>query len=155
VRIRLVASLGEARIHLQVDVAFGDAVKPHPEEADYPVLLPFPAPHVRIYPREAVVAEKFQIMVALGIANSRMKDFADVWSLARAYRFDGRTLGDAIEATFARRKTRCRPNRRLLSRTSSRPTAPSRRSGERFYDGAGSKTCRTRCGMSSCCSKGS
>jgi predicted nucleotidyltransferase component of viral defense system len=105
VRIRLVASLGEARIHVQVDVAFGDAVKPHPEEADYPVLLPFPAPHVRIYPREAVVAEKFQIMVALGIANSRMKDFADVWSLARAYRFDGRTLSDAIEATFARRDT--------------------------------------------------
>lgn len=105
VRIRLVASLGEARIPVQVDVAFGDAVKPRPEEGDYPVLLPLPAPHVRMYPREAVIAEKFQIMVALGIANSRMKDFADVWSLARAFQFDGRTLSDAIEATFARRDT--------------------------------------------------
>lgn len=103
VRIRLVASLSKARIHVQVDVAFGDAVKPDPQEADYPVLLPLPAPHVRIYPREAVVAEKFQIMVALGIANSRMKDFADVWSLARAYQFNGRPLSDAIEATFGRR----------------------------------------------------
>jgi hypothetical protein len=60
---------------------------------------------VKIYPREAVVAEKFQIMVALGIANSRMKDFSDIWTLARTFPFDGKTLDEAIAATFERRHT--------------------------------------------------
>lgn len=105
VRLALVARLAEARVPLQVDIAFGDAVSPAPEEADFPTILPFPAPRLRVYPREAVVAEKFQIMVSLGIANSRMKDFADVWTLAREYPFDGRALAAAIGATFERRRT--------------------------------------------------
>ncbi|MDB5314100.1 MAG: hypothetical protein JWO38_8302 [Gemmataceae bacterium] len=52
-----------------------------------------------------MVAEKFQAMVMLGIANSRMKDFFDLWGLARSFGFDGPVLVDAIRATFARRKT--------------------------------------------------
>ncbi|MBI1892780.1 MAG: nucleotidyl transferase AbiEii/AbiGii toxin family protein [Candidatus Rokubacteria bacterium] len=105
VRLRFAARLAEARIPVQVDIAFGDAVRPAPEEADFPTILPFPAPRLQIYPREAVVAEKFQIMVSLGIANSRMKDFADVWTLARVHPFEGRALAEAIGATFVRRRT--------------------------------------------------
>ncbi len=105
VRLGLTARLSQAEIPLQVDIAFGDVVAPGPEEADFPTLLLLPAPRLRVYPREAVVAEKFQIIVALGIANSRMKDFADVWMLATTYPFKGATLMDAIAATFKRRKT--------------------------------------------------
>ena len=79
IRVRLTATLDGARIPLQIDVGFGDAVTPRPEEVDYPTLLDLPAPHLRVYPRESVVAEKFQAMVHLGMANSRMKDFYDVW----------------------------------------------------------------------------
>ena len=71
----------------------------------YPTLLEFPAPGVRAYRRETVIAEKFQAMVALGMANSRMKDFYDLWVLARGFAFDGPTLSGAIRATFRRRKT--------------------------------------------------
>lgn len=117
VRLRLSARLAEARIPVQVDIAFGDAVRPGSKEADFPTILPFPAPRLRIYPREAVVAEKFQIMVSLGIANSRMKDFADVWTLAREYPFDGRALAAAIGATFERRRTPL-PRRTPLALTS-------------------------------------
>ncbi len=117
VRLGLMARLAEARIPLQVDIAFGDVVRPAPEEAEFPTILPFPAPRLRIYPREAVVAEKFQIMVSLGIANSRMKDFADVWTLAREYPFGGRALAAAIGATFERRRTSL-PRRAPLALTS-------------------------------------
>lgn len=105
VRIRLVAGLAGAILRLQVDIGFGDVVTPAPEEVDYPAILGFPAPRLRIYPRETVVAEKLQAMVALGIANSRMKDFYDVWVLARRFTFEGDLLSQAIEATFARRGT--------------------------------------------------
>jgi hypothetical protein len=69
------------------------------------VLLDLPAPRLRAYPRETVIAEKFQAMVALGRANSRMKDFYDIWLLSRTYEFEGDALARAIAATFARRKT--------------------------------------------------
>ena len=68
-------------------------------------MLTFPAPTLRAYPRETVIAEKYQAMVALGIANSRMKDFYDIWFLARHFPFAGATLSKAIRATFERRKT--------------------------------------------------
>ncbi len=68
-------------------------------------MLDFPSPILQAYPRETVVAEKFQAMVALGIANSRMKDFFDLWVLAKRFAFDGATVCQAIQATFRRRKT--------------------------------------------------
>jgi hypothetical protein len=105
VRLRLTATLDGARIPLQIDVGFGDAVTPAPEEVDYPTLLDLPAPHLRVYPRESVVAEKFQAMVHLGMANSRMKDFYDVGMLCRLFEFDGATLIQAVERTFERRRT--------------------------------------------------
>jgi hypothetical protein len=92
-------------VRLQVEVGFGDAVVPQPETIDYPTLLDFPAPRLRAYPREVVVAEKFQALVALGIANTRMKDFHDLWMLACRFDFEGERLAQAIGATFERRRT--------------------------------------------------
>ena len=103
VRVMLEARLGAARITLQVDIGFGDAIVPPPEVVDYPVLLDQPAPRLRAYRRETVVAEKLQAMVELGIANSRMKDFFDVRYLSDSFPFDGAVLAGAIEATFSRR----------------------------------------------------
>lgn len=89
----------------EFDIGFGDAVTPEPDEIVYPTLLGFPVPTLQAYPRETVVAEKFQAMVMLGIANSRMKDFYDVWTLARGFEFSGSILCRAIRATFDRRRT--------------------------------------------------
>jgi hypothetical protein len=105
VRVKCLAHLGQARIDLQIDVGFGDAVVPRPIKVIYPALLDFPAPTIRAYRWPTVVAEKFQAMVALGIANSRMKDFFDLWLLANNMSFDGPGLCRAIQATFRRRKT--------------------------------------------------
>lgn len=105
-RIRLVAHLGSARCSLQIDVAFGDAVTPGPQTMAYPTLLgDFPAPVLRVYPVYTVIAEKYQAMVMLGQANSRMKDFFDLAVIARRTELDGATLAAAIAATFARRQT--------------------------------------------------
>jgi predicted nucleotidyltransferase component of viral defense system len=105
VRVTLTAHLGSARLDLQVDVGFGDAVTPVATEIEFPTLLGMTPPRIRAYPRETVVAEKIQAMVHLGIANSRMKDFFDVWFLAQGFTFDGHVLSDALRATFERRST--------------------------------------------------
>lgn len=105
VRVHCPVRLENAEIVLQIDIGFGDAVTPRTTHVRYPTLLEFPAPDLKAYPRQTVVAEKFQAMVALGIANSRMKDFYDLWVLARTFEFDGPTLSRAIQATFRRRKT--------------------------------------------------
>lgn len=105
-RVRLLGMLGNARCSVQLDVGYGDAVTPGPEEATYPTLLDdLPAPRLRVYPRAAVVAEKLEAIVSLGMANSRMKDFFDMRALAREGTLDTRQLGDAIAATFQRRGT--------------------------------------------------
>jgi len=104
-RLRTVANLSRARINVVIDVGFGDAVEPGLEEIEFPVLLDSAAPRLRAYPRETVIAEKFQAMVHLGRANSRMKDFYDVWVLSKAYGFDPDRLAKAIAATFERRRT--------------------------------------------------
>jgi predicted nucleotidyltransferase component of viral defense system len=106
VRITLAARLGTAKLSLQADVGFGDSVTPEPEMIDFPTLLPGPAPRVRAYPREAVVAEKLHAMINLGMTNSRMKDFFDLWFLCQTFSFDGRLLRKAIETTFEHRSTR-------------------------------------------------
>lgn len=106
VRIKLTALLLTAQIPMQIDIGFGDAVTPAPiAVVEFPTLLNFPAPHLLTYPRETVVAEKFQAMVTLGIANSRMKDFYDLWFLSQKFTFFGEALGAAIKATFERRQT--------------------------------------------------
>ena len=91
---------------LQVVVGFGDAVTPPPRNLTYPTLLPdSPPPVLAAYPPETVVAEKLQAMVELGMADTRMKDFYDVWLLLRDFDLDDEVLADAVRATFARRKT--------------------------------------------------
>lgn len=104
-RLRTTAALAGARITVVIDIGFGDAVEPDVEEIDLPVLLDLPSPRLRAYARETVIAEKFHAMVALGLANTRMKDFYDVWLLSSSYDFDEDRLARAIEATFERRGT--------------------------------------------------
>lgn len=105
--IRLVvrAELAGARITVQVDVGFGDATVPPPVRVEFPTLLNMPKPKLRAYPPETVIAEKLEAMVRLGLGNSRMKDFFDVWYLAKSHTFEGKVLADAIRATFAARHT--------------------------------------------------
>jgi hypothetical protein len=95
-----------ARIPIQVDIGFGDAITPVPIDIEYPTILDFDAPRLKSYPQETVVAEKYQAMVLLGITNSRIKDFFDFWLLARQFQFDGRVLSEAIFHTFANRRTK-------------------------------------------------
>ena len=105
VRLEVNASIATARIRVQIDVGFGDAVTPHVVEVDFPQLLEKQPFRLRAYPRETVVAEKVEAMVQLGLANTRMKDFYDVAVLAAQYSFDGALLSQAMRATFERRRT--------------------------------------------------
>ncbi|WP_285772591.1 nucleotidyl transferase AbiEii/AbiGii toxin family protein, partial [Rhizobium dioscoreae] len=104
-RLRVVALISGARITLTIDIGFGDALEPGAEMLDYPSMLGFPMPRLRAYARETVIAEKFQAMVMLGRANSRMKDFYDIWILHRSFAFTDDRLARAIAATFERRET--------------------------------------------------
>jgi predicted nucleotidyltransferase component of viral defense system len=108
VRVTLTAFLGNARIPLQIDIGFGDAITPGVEAVEFPLMLStpaLPAPKLNAYPRETVIAEKLEAMVALGMANSRMKDFYDLFTLAQNFPFDGLVLVRAVQNTFARRGT--------------------------------------------------
>jgi hypothetical protein len=104
-RARLLGLLGVATVWLQVDVGFGDAIVPRPQFTDLPTLLGGPRLRLQAYPREAVVAEKAHAMVVLGMANSRMKDFFDLYTLARNHAFTGDLLVAALRGTFGRRGT--------------------------------------------------
>lgn len=106
IRVTLNASLDKARIKLQIEIGFGDAVTPNALEQTYPVLLPdLQAPTLKVYPRETVCAEKLEAIVKLGIANSRMKDYFDLLVLAREAALDAALLPVAIARTFERRAT--------------------------------------------------
>ena len=105
VRVRTQATIAGARIPIQVDVGFGDAITPGPIEIDYPALLDAPAPHLRAYPIETVVAEKFHALAARGITNSRLKDYYDLWLIADTFELDRAPLAAAVRQTFARRET--------------------------------------------------
>ena len=104
-RLRTTANVGGARIAITVDIGFGDATEPGIEELDYPTLLDQPKPRLKAYAPETVIAEKFQAMVMLGQANSRMKDFYDIWILSKSLTFDPVRLSAALKATFERRGT--------------------------------------------------
>ena len=111
IRVTLLAWIDGARCPVQVDVGYGDAVTPAPESVEYPVMLQeFPAPMLRVYPRYTVVAEKLDAMITLGVANSRMKDYFDLWVLAQYSDFDGAVLRQAIGATLSRRGTGIPPD---------------------------------------------
>ena len=105
VRLTGFANLTKARIPFQVDIGYGDAVIPVAEKVEFPTFLDLPSPQLKIYPVYAVIAEKFQAMVMLGLANSRMKDFYDIRVIAHTMELNGGTLSNAVKATFERRKT--------------------------------------------------
>lgn len=106
VRVIVVAALDKARIHVQVDIGFGDSVHPHPTKQTFPALLPdLPAPSLLMYPRETVVAEKFEAMISLGETNTRLKDFYDLWAMTRTASFELSMLVEAVGGTLRRRET--------------------------------------------------
>jgi len=105
VRVRLTAYLGKARVPVQVDVGFGDAITPAAAEGELEPILDFPAARLLGYTRETSVAEKLQIIVKLGVLSSRMKDLYDIWLLSRHYSFEAVVLAEAIRVTFDRRNT--------------------------------------------------
>jgi predicted nucleotidyltransferase component of viral defense system len=102
-RVKIPGRLGKTRLNVSVDVGFGDAIVPDPEKSDFPVLLDLPHPEMKTYPRETVVAEKVDAMIVLGLRNSRMKDYYDLWMLAQRFPFDAALLARAIDATLKRR----------------------------------------------------
>ncbi|MCY3995613.1 MAG: nucleotidyl transferase AbiEii/AbiGii toxin family protein [Rhodobacter sp.] len=104
-RIKTTADVGGVRVPIRIDVGFGDATEPQPEELTLPGLLDMPPAKLRGYARETVIAEKFQAMVALGLTNTRIKDYYDVWLLSQSFEFDEGQLARAIAATFERRGT--------------------------------------------------
>ena len=126
VRIRCRALLGTARVALQIDVGFGDIITPAPVELEYPTLLEFDAPRLFGYPPETVIAEKLEAMVVLDMANTRLKDFLDIWILSEHREFAGSVLAKAIEATFRRRKTEL-PSETPVALTPAFYAAPSKR----------------------------
>ncbi len=105
IRLVMIARITNAQVRLQVDVGFGDAVTPEAQVVEFPPLLDFPAPQLRAYPKETVVAEKLDAIVQLGLANTRMKDFYDVVALSNLFDFEGQLLVGAVSATFGRRGT--------------------------------------------------
>jgi len=105
IRVRLVARLGNARIPMQIDVGFGDAITPEARVRSYPTLLDMEAPNLRMYPPETVVAEKVEAAVTLGMTNSRMKDYYDLFILLRDDDLTEENLAAAMVATFHRRQT--------------------------------------------------
>lgn len=108
-RITFKGFLDTARVNMQIDIGFGDEVFPEPERNDFPVILDSPVPRIFCYSRESVIAEKFHVMVKLGMINSRMKDFYDIWLLSRLFTFDRQTLEKAIRLTFEHREQKMPP----------------------------------------------
>ena len=105
VRLQLSAELDRARIKLGIDVKHGDATNPGLEDIEYPVILEMPAPYIRGYALETVIAEKFHAMVVLGTVNSRIKDYVDIFHLSQSFKFERLRIAEAILATFKNRQT--------------------------------------------------
>ena len=128
IRLRTYAYLERTRIPITLDIGFGDALAGPAQVIEYPSLLGMERPNIRSYPPETVIAEKFQAIVALGLANGRMKDFYDLWAVPRTLPIDDKALDAAIAATFARRETpvpdECPPG---LSEAMSQDTAAGQR----------------------------
>lgn len=105
VRVTLNGLLGNAKVYIQIDIGFGDVIYPHPEKGILPTVLNDLSPELMCYSRESVIAEKFHAMVRIGMLNSRMKDFYDIWLLSRYYKFNIEDVAQAISATFSNKGT--------------------------------------------------
>lgn len=116
VRVSVVAHLDSARQRVSMDIGFGDVVTPAPQELAFPALIDsVPQAEIKAYSLETVVAEKFHAMIVLSLANSRMKDFFDVYRILMTDRVDDNVLSDAIKSTFANRETGYRENHPLFT----------------------------------------
>jgi len=115
VRVRFLGFLERARIPMQIDMAFGDVIYPKPKSIDYPIILDLPKPNLKGYPAESVISEKVEAMVKLGLLNSRMKDFYDIWLMMRQFNFNGADLTEALKKTFEHRKTALPEGRPLFA----------------------------------------
>jgi len=104
VRITFTGRVDAARVHMQIDIGFGDVLTPGPEQLNYPTILDFPAPVLSGYSRETVMAEKLQALTQLRMSNTRMKDYFDLWLLSRQPELNKAILRKAIERTFENRK---------------------------------------------------
>ena len=103
-RVVIIGELAKARCKTQIDIGFGDAVTPGPVQSEYPVLLEdFPAPRLRTYPAYTVISEKLHAIALLGMTNSRVKDYLDLWVMLDRESLNMNTLAQAISATFTRR----------------------------------------------------
>jgi len=105
IRIKIDATLGQARKKLQIDIGFGDIIIPRAIQMEFPTLLDENPPKIRVYSMESIISEKFEAMVKLAMVNSRIKDFYDIYTLSVSYSFQSDRLKKAIESTFQRRKT--------------------------------------------------
>jgi len=105
VRVKFIGFLDRSRIPMQIDVGFGDIIYPRPQVINFPAILDFPKPCLKGYPPESVISEKFEAMIKLGLLNSRMKDFYDIWLMMRQFDFSGSDLAQALKRTFKQRKT--------------------------------------------------
>ena len=117
IRIRFKGNLGTAQISMQIDVGFGDVVVPSVEPIEYTTILDFPAPRIKGYSKESIISEKYEAMVKLGILNSRIRDFFDIWFLSQHFEFDGHTLAAAIMKTFSTRGTNIQSSPIALTNT--------------------------------------
>ncbi len=106
VRIRFEGKLENAKIHMQIDIGFGDIIYPQPSKSFVPTILTLPSPEILCYSRESVIAEKCEAMIKLGEINSRMKDFYDIWLISRQFNFSGNNLVQALRLTFSQRNTK-------------------------------------------------
>jgi hypothetical protein len=105
IRILFIAFIDNAKISMQIDIGFGDVIYPEPEKRNYPIILDLPSPEVLCYSIESSIAEKFEAMIKLGIFNSRMKDFYDIWFLSQQFSFKISILSRALFETFSNRST--------------------------------------------------
>ncbi len=103
--MKFVGFLNRSRVPMQIDVGFGDIIYPKPEIYEYPVILDLPKPYLKGYSLESVISEKFEAMIKLGLLNSRMKDFYDIWIIIHRFDFNGSNLSEAIKKTFKHRRT--------------------------------------------------
>lgn len=116
IRLEFDGHLNQAVVSMQVDIGFGDIITPEPQLLSYPTILELPAPQLRGYTPESVIAEKLETMVKRGISNSRMKDFFDIWTLSKQFSFDEKNLAQAIKATFNQRETPIQPSPECFSK---------------------------------------
>ena len=131
-RLQCRARLGNARLSLQVDVGHGDVITPEAQPVVYPALLDFDPPELLGYTQETAIAEKLEAMVVLDMANTRMKDFLDIWTLAQRHAFDGTLLSTALAATFQRRATAI-PDGTPIALTDAFHSNPTKRAQRQAY----------------------